>query len=60
MHRGGAIAGATGRAGANEVRFDGKVGGRRLKAGSYRLALTATDAAGNRSTLARAAFRVKR
>lgn len=35
------------RAGTTTIALDGKVGGKRLKAGHYRLSLTATDAAGN-------------
>jgi hypothetical protein len=37
-------------AGAGTVRVTGRVGGRRLAVGSYRLSVEATDAAGNRTT----------
>lgn len=46
--------------GPNRVKFSGRVGKRRLKPGSYRFSLVATDAAGNRSKPARAGFRVVR
>ena len=36
-----------GAAGVNRVRFSGRIGRRALRAGSYRLILSATDAAGN-------------
>jgi len=49
-----------GKAGANSFRFNGKVSGKPLKAGSYRLALTPTDAAGNRGAVVRAAFSIRR
>jgi len=45
-----------GKVGANGFRFSGKS----LKAGSYRLALTPTDAAGNRGEAVRAPFSIKR
>ena len=38
-----------GAAGANTIRFTGRVGRRALRPGRYRAVLTATDAAGNRS-----------
>lgn len=50
----------TGKAGANSFRFDGRVGGRPLTAGAYRLALTPTDAAGNRGAVVRAPFSIAR
>ena len=50
----------SGKAGANSFRFDGRVGGKSLKAGSHRLALTPTDAAGNRGAAVRVAFAIKR
>jgi hypothetical protein len=37
-----------GRAGANSFHFDGRVGSRRLKRGTYRVVALAADAAGNR------------
>lgn len=50
----------TGGAGANSVRFTGRVGGKRLKVGRYRLVAVAADSAGNRSKTTRKAFRIKR
>jgi hypothetical protein len=47
-------------AGPNRVAFSGRLGALRLAPASYRLVLTATDAAGNVSAPARAAFRVLR
>jgi hypothetical protein len=47
-------------AGGNRKRFSGRIGRRRLAAGSYRATLVATDAAGNRSTATRVAFKVVR
>jgi hypothetical protein len=44
------------RAGANTVRFRGRLGGRRLGAGRYRLILSATDGVG--SATRRLAFRI--
>ena len=41
-------------------RFSGRVAGRALRAGRYRLEVTAVDAAGNRSRPARANFRIAR
>jgi hypothetical protein len=49
-----------GRRGANRARFRGRLGGRRLAAGRYRLAAVATDAAGNAGAPRRAAFRIRR
>jgi hypothetical protein len=49
-----------GAAGANRKKFSGRIGRRRLRPGSYRLSLVATDAAGNRSVPKRLAFRVTR
>jgi hypothetical protein len=47
--------------GANRVRFTGRVGRRlRLKPGSYRVVVRATDSAGNRSRPLRASFTVVR
>jgi virginiamycin B lyase len=45
-------------AGRNAIVFRGRVGGRRLKPGAYRLTLVATDAAGNASTPRRLLFRI--
>ena len=50
----------TGAAGANRVAFSGRVGKRKLKRGRYRLALRATDAAGNRSAPKTLRFRLVR
>jgi hypothetical protein len=50
----------TGGAGANSIRFTGRVGGKRLKAGSYRLVAATVDPAGNRSKTVRTGFRIKR
>lgn len=49
-----------GKAGSNERRFDGRLQGRRLKRGRYRLVAVARDAAGNKSQAKRAPFRVLR
>jgi hypothetical protein len=49
---------ATGKAGANRLRFRGRLGGRRLAPGRYRLVVTAIDPAGNRSRAKRAGFTV--
>jgi hypothetical protein len=45
----GTLARANGRFGTNLVAFSGRIGKQRLAVGRYRLAITATDAAGNRS-----------
>jgi hypothetical protein len=47
-----------GHAGANSFRFTGRLGRRRLRPGSYWLVARATDAFGNVSAPARAAFRI--
>jgi hypothetical protein len=47
-------------AGHNAFRFTGRVGGKRLRPGKYRLVVVATDAAGNRSKAARRPFRIRR
>lgn len=49
---------AAGTAGANSVRFPGRIRGRALAAGRYRARVTATDGAGNRSAPARVPFKV--
>ena len=49
-----------GRRGADRLRLTRRVGRRRLRPGAYRLAATATDAAGNRSSTRFARFRVTR
>lgn len=48
----------TGVKGANRVAFSGRVGAHALTRGSYRLSATATDAAGNVSKTASAAFSI--
>jgi hypothetical protein len=47
-------------AGVNQPRFSGRLGNRALKVSRYRLAATATDAAGNKSAPANANFKIKR
>jgi hypothetical protein len=47
-------------AGKNTKKFSGRIGRRRIKPGSYRATLVATDAAGNRSTPRQLSFRVVR
>ena len=47
-------------AGPNEVTFSGRLGRRALKPGAYRATASATDAAGNRSETATAAFKIVR
>ena len=47
-------------AGPNEFGFAGRLGGRALSPGRYRLVAVATDAAGNRSRTHRAGFRIAR
>jgi hypothetical protein len=47
-------------AGSNSVRFSGRLRGRRLRPGRYRLVARATDAGGIRSATRRAAFRIVR
>ena len=49
-----------GKAGTNRLRFNGRLKGRALPAGKYRLVAVAIDAAGNRSAIRRAAFRIVR
>jgi hypothetical protein len=50
----------SGLAGANRVRFSGRIGRRRLAPGRYRLTVRATDAAGNRSAARSRTFRIVR
>lgn len=47
-------------AGANQLRFTGRVGTRKLGVGRYRFAIVATDAAGNRSRPRLLPFRIVR
>jgi hypothetical protein len=47
-------------AGTNGFRFSGRLRGRKLRPGAYRLTIVATDAAGNRSAPRRGAFRIVR
>jgi uncharacterized delta-60 repeat protein len=49
-----------GRVGSNRLAFSGRVGRKALRPGAYRLILTATDAAGNRSAARSARFRILR
>jgi hypothetical protein len=49
-----------GKAGANRFRFTGRLRGRKLRPGRYRLGARAVDAAGNRSPIARRKFRIVR
>ena len=46
--------------GQNKFRFTGRLNGKRLEAGRYRLVGSATDAAGNRSKRKRRKFRIVR
>jgi hypothetical protein len=46
------------KAGANRVAFKGRVGKKRLKRGTYRVVVTAVDAAGNRSASRPRGFRI--
>ena len=46
------------KAGKNSFTFRGRIGGKSLKPGSYRLNSTATDPANNKSPLKRKAFKV--
>ena len=50
----------TSTAGVNSFRFTGRIGGRKLRVGSYWLVSTAADAAGNRSLARSARFRISR
>lgn len=56
VYRRAARAAVNARAGAVAIRFAGRVSKRRLRPGRYRVAVVATDAAGNRSTPVRAGF----
>ena len=47
-------------AGANRIKFSGRIGRRALRRGRYRATLVATDEAGNRSTPRSVRFRVVR
>jgi hypothetical protein len=49
-----------GKTGLNRFRFTGRLGGRKLGLGRYRLAAQARDATGKRSKIARRAFRIVR
>jgi hypothetical protein len=49
-----------GKVGGNRLTFRGRVGGRKLGAGSYRLSARAVDAAGNASPVARVNFKIVR
>lgn len=50
--------GRAGHAGSNAFRFSGRIGGRTLRAGHYRLRARATDPAGNPSALKRSGFSI--
>ena len=50
----------TGTAGLNRFRFSGRLGGRKLRPGNYRLVAVAADAAANRSAQVRKVFRIIR
>ncbi len=50
----------SGKPGANSFRFSGRIGGRKLAPGAYRLVAVPTDAAGNRGAAIRRAFTVVR
>jgi hypothetical protein len=47
-------------AGANRLRYRGRLAGRRLRLGRYLLLVQARDAVGNRSAVRRAGFRIVR
>jgi hypothetical protein len=47
-----------GRVGANSFKFTGRLGGRKLRPGQYRLVQVAVDAAGNKSATKRVRFRI--
>jgi hypothetical protein len=49
-----------GSAGSNRLTFRGRLAGRELRAGGYRLRIVATDAAGNRSSAVIVRFRIVR
>lgn len=49
-----------GKAGANSFKFSGRINGKKLRRGSYRLTATSTDVAGNRGVAARSSFRIVR
>ena len=46
--------------GANSLRFSGRLGGRELSPGRYRLTAVATDGAGNAGAARTATFRIRR
>ena len=48
----------SGEAGRNSFRFTGRIGGKRLKPGRYRLVAAARDGAGNRARVVRRTFRI--
>jgi hypothetical protein len=47
------------KAGATTIKFTGRFGTKRLRAGTYAVQLVATDAAGNASKMASAAFTIR-
>ncbi len=50
----------SGKAGTNSFHFTGRLRGKKLSPGRYRLVMVATDAAGNKSKPKRAKFRIVR
>ena len=50
----------TGKGGSNRIELRGRIGGRTLAPGAYRLVARETDLAGNSSDPKRAAFRIVR
>jgi hypothetical protein len=60
LHPGRGSLRRAGAAGANRIVFSGRIRGKALATGAYRLVVTAADATGARSKPARVAFRVVR
>jgi len=50
----------SGKKGSNRFKFSGRVGGKKLRPGRYRLVAVATDTAGNRGKAVRSKFRIRR
>ena len=46
------------KAGANKIKFRGRIGGKKLKPGRYRLNMQATDTTGKKSKVSRRRFRI--
>jgi hypothetical protein len=55
----GSFGDTAGAASSNALRFSGRLGGRTLKAGRYRLTAVARDAAGNVGSAQTATFRIR-